>query len=58
MKYNLVYEGTIIVGTDKELDDHLKRHLKQYIESGKSLIWVHKWLTERGFECEINSSTK
>lgn len=56
MKYNIVYDK-ITISTDKELDEHLKRHLKQYMENKKPLPDIHKWITDKGYECEIRSST-
>lgn len=57
MKYNIVYDN-VTISTDKELDEHTKRHLNLYYNKYKwSLPKLHDWLRSKGYEVEIGSST-
>jgi len=58
-KYNLVYKRDntdINISTDKELDEHLKRHLTAMVLNNKSINHIYKWLNVRGYRVSIDSS--
>lgn len=57
-KYNLVFNTdikSINISTDIEIDEHLKRHLKQMIDNNKNGEYIMKWLHNRGISNEVDT---